>query len=195
MIDQRQPNGELGPGEEGGAATEQLSEAEIQRILRTRAEALARPLGDDTTADETSDVLVFRLGSERYGVETGSVSAVASLRELTPVPGTPLVIRGVFLHRGRVLPVLDLNPLFGQTKDSEGDDAVIVVEAGGMTFGIAATEVVGIRGAHVQQLAPVLGASSDQRSALIRGVTDDLVGILDLPALARDPRVRVEDQT
>src|SRR3972149_6549467 len=85
---------------------------EGKRILRDRAQALAKPPAGVRTPAEALDLLVFSLPGERYGIETTHVLEVICLRELTPVPCMPPVILGVVNHRGRILPVLDLRGLF-----------------------------------------------------------------------------------
>ncbi|MBI4390576.1 MAG: chemotaxis protein CheW, partial [candidate division NC10 bacterium] len=59
-----------------------------RHILQARAQALARPLDPGPTATEVSDLLVFSLAGERYGIETAHVLETVPLRELTPVPCT-----------------------------------------------------------------------------------------------------------
>lgn len=163
--------------------------------MRDRAQALAKPLAEVRTPAEALDLLVFSLPGERYGIETAHVRGVISLRDLTPVPCTPPVILGVVNHRGRILPVLDLRGLFklpGQGITEGG--RVVAVEAGGMTFGIFADAVAGtIRvAAHEIALPPV--SLSAGRQAFIRGITGEMVAVLDLEALARDPRIVVNEE-
>jgi len=54
-----------------------------QRILRERAQSLARVPSAGPAAESTLDLLEFRLASERYGLETRYVHEVHPLRELT----------------------------------------------------------------------------------------------------------------
>ena len=57
------------------------------QILRDRARALARV--PEQVSDSLIEVLEFRLGIERYAVETPLVGEVYPLRDLTPLPCTP----------------------------------------------------------------------------------------------------------
>ena len=63
--------------------------SDSQRILRERAQALARVPSAAAALESTLDLLEFRLASERYGLETRFVHEVHPLRELTPLPCTP----------------------------------------------------------------------------------------------------------
>jgi purine-binding chemotaxis protein CheW len=168
---------------------------EVKRILKERAQALARPLEAAPNPTEVLELLVFALGGERYGIETAHVLEVVPLRELTPVPSTPPFVLGVVNHRGRILPVLDLRRLLdlaGQ-EVTEGS-RVVAVRAGGMTFGIFADAVTGVVRVRTHEAASPPGTLTGNRPAFIRGVTGEMVAVLDLEALARDPRIAVNEE-
>ena len=176
-------------------ATERLSPEEASRILKERARALARPVEEAVTQAEGLELLVFSVGAERYGIETDHVVEVIPLRELTPVPCTPASILGVVNHRGRILPVLDLRRLFDLADQGVAEGSrVVAVEAGGMTFGIFAGAVTGTVRIGVEEVAPSPATSAADRQGLIRGVTGEMVAVLDLDALSRDPRITVNEE-
>jgi purine-binding chemotaxis protein CheW len=176
-------------------ASSALPPVEVRRILRERARALARPLAEPSTVTNVLDLAVFVLAGARYGIEAAYVLEVAPLRELTPVPCTPPHILGVVNHRGRILPILDLRNLFAlAAQEMTAESRVVAVEVGGMTFGILADAVLGTIqvGIHEVVLPPVT-LLHDQQAAL-RGVTGEMVAVLDLAALARDPRLTVDEE-
>lgn len=169
---------------------------EARRLLRERAQALARPREEVSTPTDVVELLVFALGAERYGIETRHVLEVVRLRGLTPVPCTPPFVLGVMSHRGRILAVLDLRTLLDLAGRgiAEGSQ-VVAVEAGGMAFGIVADAVgEGIRVAG-DGLAPPPAALVGGGHAFIRGVTAGMVAVLDVEAMARDPRITVNEET
>ncbi|MBI4610394.1 MAG: purine-binding chemotaxis protein CheW [Candidatus Rokubacteria bacterium] len=168
---------------------------DVKRILRERAQALAKPLEEAPTPTEVLELLVFSLSGERYGIETAHVLEVVTLRELTPVPCTPSFVLGVVNHRGRILSVLDLRRLFdlagqGVTEGSR----VVAVEAGGMRFGIFADAVAGTMRVGVHEVAPPPVTLTGDRQAFVQGVTGEMVAVLDLEALAHDPRITVNEE-
>lgn len=60
-------------------------------------------------------MLLFRVGSDRYAVETTSVVKVIPRVELTPYQGASPVVAGRFNYQGQIVPVLDLSQLLGNT--------------------------------------------------------------------------------
>src|SRR6266568_458493 len=164
-----------------------LPPAEVRRILRERAQTLARPLAEPSAVTDVLDLAVFILAGARYGIEAAYVLEVTPARELTPVPCTPPHILGVVNHRGRILPILDLRNLFAlAAQETTAESRVVVVEVGRMTVGILADAVLGTMrvGMH-EVMPPPVTVLHDQQVAL-RGVTGEMVAVLDLEALARD---------
>ena len=171
-----------------------LSAEDVGRILRERARALARPLAESKTPAEVLDVLVFSLAGERYGVEASYVLEVLPLRELTSLPCVPPVFAGVMNYRGRILPVLDIRRLFGLSGQgtTEGN-RVVVIEANSMALGILTESVAGIVRIDAQEITPPPVTLAGDRQAFLRGVTGEMLAVIDLPTLIRDPRVVVNE--
>ena len=56
--------------------------------------------------------VVFQVGSERFAIDTTSITEVVPCIPARPVPSAPHALRGVIEYRGAVFPVLDLCRLF-----------------------------------------------------------------------------------
>jgi purine-binding chemotaxis protein CheW len=57
--------------------------------------------------------LIFRLGSEEFGTRVIKVREIMGIQDVTPVPHTPVFVKGVINLRGKVIPVIDLRLKFG----------------------------------------------------------------------------------
>jgi len=64
---------------------------------------------------DTDKVLVFHSGPLRFGVDVDLVQAVIPACEISPLPGAPAAIEGVFTMGGEIVPVVD--PLHTFYKD------------------------------------------------------------------------------
>jgi purine-binding chemotaxis protein CheW len=170
---------------------EMLATEDVQNILKTRAAALARREITPRVLTEPLDLMVFRLGGESYGIESVHILEVLSLRQLTPVPSAPVVLLGIMNHRGRILPVLDLHHLFGLPGQAAADAGQIVaVEMGEMRFGFQVEAVIGTKRVDAHALVPPSHKLEEGgRRVPARGVTADMITVLDVQALARDPRI------
>jgi purine-binding chemotaxis protein CheW len=81
-----------------------------------------------STLDEIQ-ILTFTLDNVSYGVNVHQVREVKNFEEVTPVPYTPIYIKGVTNLRGEVIPVIDLRKRFGiADKKDENTNIMIIVQ-------------------------------------------------------------------
>ena len=173
----------------------EIAREEVQRILKKRAEALARPLQKRQMLAEPLEILVFSLAGERYAVDTAHVEDVVPLPEITPLPCTPSFVLGVVNHRGRILPVLDFRRLFDLSGEGIPEGArLVAAEAGGMRFALFADTVAGIVRVDMRELTPPPVTFTDDRKAWLLGVTREMVAVLDLEAIVRASRIVVNEE-
>ena len=158
------------------ALVETHTPEEERALLVERARLLAIPAADDG-ADAGRDFVRFTLCGDRFAIDAEHVLEALPLGEPTPVPGTPGFLLGVINHRGRVLPVLDLRRQLVPHGDVGAElTQTVTVAIGDLTFGIAAETVEQTTRERVEDL------------------DRELVTVLDLQALAADPRLRIDDQ-
>ncbi|MBG6082862.1 chemotaxis protein CheW [Rubrivivax gelatinosus] len=126
---------------------------------------------DDGSIDDDTQVVIFRLGAEEFGVPIMSVQEIVRLPEtLTRVPRTPAFVEGVINLRGTVLPVIDQRSRLGLPGIERNDrQRIMVYLLAGMRTGFivdSVAEVLRIPRDHVVA-AP---AMSDEQSRLISRV-------------------------
>jgi purine-binding chemotaxis protein CheW len=169
--------------------------SETKRILKARAEALAREPARARAAAEHIEVVEFVLAYERYAVETRYVREVSPLENLTPLPCTPAFVLGIVNMRGEILSVIDLKKFFELPEKGLTDlNKVIVLEAENMRFGILADAVSGVRRIPVDEIQPSLPTLTGVREAYLKGVTAERMVILDADKLLADERIIVLEQ-
>jgi chemotaxis signal transduction protein len=117
------------------------------------------------------------VAAEAYAVPIANVVEIASLGDLTTVPGAPREILAVRNLRGQILPVIDLALLLGLNAAAPPRQ-LLVAEAGHVQAGFAVDEV-----SDVGELPdPSEGAESD---FLIGTMFHDgeLLGVIDVPGI------------
>jgi purine-binding chemotaxis protein CheW len=169
--------------------------AEADRILRARAQALARPPHPTTAAGATLELLEFGLASERYALETRHVQGVHPLRELTPLPCTPAFLLGIVNVRGRILPVLDLKKFFDLPERGLTDlHRIILVRGNELELGLLADVIVGVRNVMADTLQPSLPTLTGIRADYLKGVSAERLVVLDLERILADPKIIVHEE-
>lgn len=161
-------------------STHEPDAASIRAILRMRAEELARPPEMHAGGAQVYEILEFALGQERYAFRTSYVREVFTLTEITPLPGLPPHILGVFNLRGRILSVMDIRRLleFGIVGLTNLNKAIIL-HHGDMELAVLADEVTGVYTVDADEGQRTLSTLSGRREKYLEGVTKDRVVVLD----------------
>jgi purine-binding chemotaxis protein CheW len=168
---------------------------ETRRILKVRAQALARASETAEAGGEYIEVLEFSLAQEGYAVETLHVRDVYPLEQLTPLPCTPAFVLGIVNLRGEILSVIDIKKFFDlPEKGLTNLNKVIVLESATMRFGILADAIAGTRRIPVASIQRSLPTLTGIREQYLKGVTPDRTTILDAEALLTDPTIVIQEQ-
>ncbi len=138
--------------------------------------------GNDNAGE--TQLVVFDLASEYYGVDIGDVREIIRMQNVTRVPGTPAYMEGVTNLRGKVVPVVDLRKRLdlkvkAQTKESR----IVVVDIGGKDVGVIVDGVTEVLRIPLASVEPPSQMVADSERGYIRGIAkleDKLVILLDL---------------
>jgi purine-binding chemotaxis protein CheW len=169
--------------------------AETHRILKARAEALARPLPQDAAQDRQLELVEFALAHEHYAVESAFVREVYPLADLTAVPCTPPFVLGIVNVRGEIVSVIDIKKFFDLPEKGLTDlNKAIILQSDAMTFGILADVIVGVRSLAASDIQPSPATLTGIREQYLMGVTQDRIAILDALKLLSDPKIVVHSE-
>lgn len=143
-------------------------------ILRRRAERLAQQAVPVEAREAELELLVFRLGPERFALPLAQIRGVVALTGCTRVPGAPLELLGVIHVRGELLPLASLRRLLRLAPD-EGPppQALLCVERRIPALGVDhVDEVVRVPRADLRT------AEGDGSSGYIEGLLADGTALL-----------------
>lgn len=133
----------------------------------------------DGDMDVSTQLLVFSVERQRFAVPLSRVSRVLAAVELTPVPGAPAVVVGVFYLHGDVVPVLDRRHRPASLLRTT--DHFVVVRTASRTLALWADDVAGVVDAPAADLdalaSPPAGPQPFQGATRLEG---DLVLIHDV---------------
>lgn len=176
----------------------QNSDPEVAaHILKGRASVLARPLDESVIASEVVEVVTFRIGDERYALETGFIREVVEPGQITPVPGTPVQLVGVCNLRGDVLAIMNgasiTGPIGQPQSETVGEQggSVLVLGEDISEFGLLVTEVEEVTSLKTNSIGDP-GAMGEKLGRLICGLTSDALIVIDGSELLSDPRFFID---
>lgn len=107
------------------------------------------------TNAELSRFIEFSLGKEDYAIPLLMVREVISIPDTTPIPKSPPHFLGIMNLRGQVISVVDLRKKLKVDAKQDKEEAVIIVDIGGMNIGVV-----------VDSINKVLAFSSDEVSEM-----------------------------
>ena len=122
------------------------------------------------SADEDTQVVVFRLGAEEFGVPIMSVQEIVRVPEtLTRVPRTPAFVEGVINLRGTVLPVIDQRSRLGLPGIERNDrQRIMVYLLGGVRTGFIVDSVAEVLRIPRGRIVPAPVMSQEQSQLISR---------------------------
>lgn len=131
--------------------------------------------------------VLLRLGSSRYAVAMTDVAEVATVPEVTRIPGSGPWLLGVANWRGRMLPVLDLRPLLDAAPlPLAGSARLVVLARDELVVGLVAEAVPGVYDEVLDTLTPPPPTLSPEAARLVTGQVADAhgpVAVLDVAAV------------
>ena len=154
-------------------STEQLfRHSSIQEALTVHSEqeATGAMAAQRDGSGDDEQVVVFRLGSEEFGVPIESVQEIVRVPEtLTHVPKAPSAVEGVINLRGSVLPVIDLRRRLGlDTVERNDGQRIVVFMIRGVRTGFIVDAVAEVLKVPRQAIEPAPRLSSEQATLLAR---------------------------
>jgi purine-binding chemotaxis protein CheW len=172
-----------------------------QQILEQRARELARN-PEEEVVEESIDIMVIEMDGERYGFPVADINEIQPLNSFAPIPGVSPLWLGLFNLRSTLVPLLDLraylglNPFLFNLKQGDvkvrgvsdrNNGQIIVTQKGESLVGLLVDLVSEVRTVPISKInAPMETISKKQRN-VIRGLTSELITILDLKKLLEDP--------
>lgn len=128
--------------------------------------------------------VLFRLGTEEYGLPIERVQSIIRYEEPTPVPHAPVIVEGVINLRGQVIPVIDLSQrLLGQPHTASASSRIVVAEGDSGMVGLTVDSAHEVATFAAEEIMPApASALSAETAEAFEGVAnhgDRLVILLD----------------
>lgn len=94
---------------------------------------------------ENLQVVIFRLGEDYLSCPISQVREIIQLEEITPVPSTPDMIKGIINRRGTIITILDLPKVLGIDLElTEDNSQLMILYSEDEDIGIMVSEVTEI---------------------------------------------------
>lgn len=143
---------------------------------------------------ESVQVIVFKLGEERYGVDISQVREIIRPTQITRIPNAPDFVEGVINLRGQITTIVNLRKRFGMPpKPIDNDTRIIVVEYNSAVIGMmvdTVNEVKYLSQKDIEALPSII--TSRNEAKFLKGVgklPDGLLILIDLNKVLNEGEV------
>src|SRR5947207_9804005 len=93
----------------------------------------------------STDLLVFSLGKQQFGLPVGQVSTVVPRATLTPLPGAPADLIGLLRLRGALCPVIDIRARLGLSVNAPHiGECIVLMHTANARLGLLVEGIVGV---------------------------------------------------
>lgn len=100
------------------------------------------PRNTKTGTSGELQLVVFKLGSEEFGVEIRNVQEIIRMTNITKIPQASGYVKGIINLRGRIIVVINLNVMLGmESSELNGNTRIIVADVGETVMGFAVDSV------------------------------------------------------
>ncbi len=128
-------------------------------------------------------VLIFKLGDEKFAVETSKVQVINDMMEVTKVPNAPSYIRGLINLRGNIISLLDINLLLSMSNREGTQENVIILNMEEEQVGISVDEVEEVIDVEEELMEKMQDQGSKQYIKGIINFGDKIVTLIDIDKL------------
>ncbi len=146
---------------------------------------------DNGGINNETQLVVFRLGTEEFGVDISQVREIIRVGDITRIPGSPVYVDGVINLRGQVTTVVNLRHRLGlDGKAMDGNARIMILEVDKNVIGVivdSVTEVKNLTATQIEGLPDAL--STTIGSQYIQGVgklEGRLLILVDLKQVIKD---------
>ncbi|MCL2018229.1 MAG: chemotaxis protein [Oscillospiraceae bacterium] len=143
----------------------------------------------DTSMNELQ-LLEFLVGDEYFGINIAKVSEIIRFTELTPVPAAPEAIEGVFMHRDKLVTVIDLHAVLARPLQEEhGNGLFVVCDFEQFSVAFHVSSVLGIQRLMWSSIEKPPAVSKNADDSITTGMAkleDKIIMILDFEKIICD---------
>jgi chemotaxis signal transduction protein len=154
------------------------SEDHVERILRQRAERLAKGIAIPAAVEEEETLATFRVGESRFGIPLSDVGEVVAEAKIAMAPGTSSHIAGLIQVRGDVRVVVDIQVLLGLPAVRSDLNTVLFLRRDDRYLGLQVSEVEDIR-----TISRADRRAAPPEAQCAAWMADDLTVVLDAAAI------------
>ena len=157
-----------------------------ERLLKRRAEELAKRLEQEEVSVAHVALLEFSLMGLRYAVHLDKVESVSKIGDIVSIPLTPRHFSGIIRRRGQSIALVSLRHFFhADAKGIADADFALIVSVLGKRFALQVEDIQGVAHLEENRLQPPPDNFDPAQQPYVFGITLDGLIVIDLASLVQ----------
>ncbi|HOP74314.1 MAG TPA: chemotaxis protein CheW [Bacillota bacterium] len=139
-----------------------------------------------TSLEGGTQQVIFNAGDDYFGIDILNIKEIIRYIPPTKVPKAPVFVEGVINFRGEIIPVLNLDRVFGSASNNKEYTVIVVVETSQKMYGLLVENVLDIVSFGTAEIQPVPEFSNNEKTQYLKSMAkhdDQIVLMLDLDKL------------
>jgi len=135
------------------------------------------------------ELLEFLVGDEYFGINIAKVSEIIIHCEVTHVPSAPREVEGVFMHRDKLVTVIDLHEVLGINKPEKDKTLFIVCDFDQVSIAFDVTyvnQIQRLKWAQVEKPPAVSGNNDKSLATGVAKIGEKIIMMLDFEKIVCD---------
>ncbi|MFN8674263.1 MAG: chemotaxis protein CheW [Candidatus Sericytochromatia bacterium] len=173
-----------------------MIKTEDDEILLKRAKELSKDISvaQKDLVTESKEFFSFVVNNIKYALDKSYIVELHPDVSPKKVPFTPNYIKGIVNIRGEILSVTDLSAFFGNKPiESKELYQMIRLKSNKIEFGIVVDNIVNVIQLKPNDVHPFAISGNSTFEKFVRGVTKDMIHILNIELLFSDSNIIVDE--
>lgn len=125
----------------------------------------------DNKKQTDKQYVVFKLGTQLYGIAIKSVQIIERVRSIMRVPKTPACVKGVMNLRGEIIPVVSLRLQFNmEEKEYDEHARIIIVKLDESMVGLIVDQVKEVMEVNEQKIEAIQNVEGKVNMNHVQGI-------------------------
>lgn len=138
---------------------------------------------------DTKQFIIFRLGEERFGIDSLKITTIDRMKTITRVPKTPVFVKGVINLRGDIIPVMDLRAKFNLPPVEETEETrIIILKLEEISIGVIVDQVlqtIQLSGEDIENTSSLINSAAAEYISGIGKVSGEIVTLINFEKLVK----------
>lgn len=167
---------------------EDISYNSNQKILSDNSQ-------EDNSHKFLTEVLLFEINDQQYGVESNFVMEVFESKQITPLPLTPEHVIGIINYRGEILPVIDYKIFADSSIKTRRDNySIVILSDEKVRVGLIVNKVSGIKSLKWQQIKYENFGTNISEIKFLHGITTSNSLVIDAKKIFTNDKLNIQDK-